>query len=279
MDEIKVIDVTYQTIDDLCQVCVPPEKREDPAFKKGIEQKRIWAMAMWHEWGTFAKIAYEGSTPAGQIQYRPLPAHRLIYIYCIYIPEKQHWQKGIAARLLDSLIEDVKKPQVWFDRQPALALVTKTFPGEKPGQYSAHSFFTRKGFHQAGKDQNFLCYPLTDGFVLAADEEIVEEFFWQPQKAVYVPQEEDRGKVTIICSPSFCPFSYPFLKAAEAHIRNVAPRIPIRWISMTEDPAEVARRGGFVGCIVNAKPIKSFVLDKEGFCKEVLEALARPSIS
>lgn len=137
MDEIKVLDVTYQTIDDLCLICVPPEKRGDPSFKKGIEQKRIWAMGMWHEWGPFAKIAYEGSTPAGQIQYRPLPAHRLIYIYCIYIPEKQHWQKGIATRLLDSLIEDVKKPQVWFDRQPALALVTKTFPGEKPGRSSA----------------------------------------------------------------------------------------------------------------------------------------------
>jgi len=275
MEEIKIGDVTDRDIDDLCRICVPSEQRDDPTSIKGMEEKRKWAMEMLQRWGSLAKMAYKGPVPVGQVQYRPLPLRRIVYIYCIYVPEKGHWRQGIATKLLDNLLEEMKKPRVWFDHQPALALVTKTFPGEKPGQYPARSFFAQKGFRQAGENPDFLYYPLTEGFSLAAEEEeeIIREVFSEGERIEYIPQEEDRGKAVLIYGPSFCPFSYPFLKKAETHIQEVAPDIPIRWISETEDPAEMKKRGGFKGCVVNARPIKSFVLDKENFQKEVTEAL------
>jgi len=95
--------------------------------------------------GTFAKLAHRGSTTLGFIQYKPIPQKRVVYIYCIFVPEKDQWQKGIATQLLSSLIADMKKPKLWFDNKPALGLVTRTFPGAKSGQFSARLFFTREG--------------------------------------------------------------------------------------------------------------------------------------
>ncbi len=275
MEDIHIRDATADNLGDLCRICVPPEKRDDPTFTKGVEEKRKWAVGMLRAWGTFAKVAYQGSTPAGQIQYKPDPAHRVVYIYCIYVPAPEYWRQGIASLLLDHLVEDMQCPHIWFDRQLPLALVTKTFPGETPGQYSARSFFTRKGFRPVGEDTDWLYYPLADGVTLApeTETEIVEGFFLEEQKVEYVPQVEDKGKAVILYRPSFCPFSYPFFKRAEGYIREVAPETPIRWISQSDAPAEVEKRGGFVGCIVNAHPIKAFILDKDRFQKEVRESL------
>ena len=89
----------------------------------------------------------------------------------------------------------------------------------------------------------------------------------------YIPREEDMGKVLIIYGPSFCPFSYVFLKKSEQIIKEMAPEIPVRWISKSEEPAEVEKRHNVEGCIVNAKLIKYSVFDKENFQKEVAKAL------
>ncbi len=275
MEEIQIRDVTDENVDDLCRICILPERRANPTFIKGVEEKRKWAKEMLRAWETFAKVAYKRSAPAGLIQYKPLSSHRAVYIYCIYVPEQEHWRQGIATQLLDSLIGEMRKPQRWLDHQVPLALITKTFPGERPGQYSARSFFIAKGFRQMGEDSNVLYFPLVKGFALTfADAKInAEESFWEPSQTEYVPQDEDKGKAVIIYGPDFCPFAYAFLKKAEAHIQAVAPQVAIRWISKSEDPAEVDKRGGFVGCIVNATPIKSFALDEEGFRTEVREAL------
>jgi hypothetical protein len=272
VQEIRIESVTEENIDDLCRICIPSEKRGNPTFIKGMEEKRKWAMEMLQMWGAFAKLAYRRSASVGHIQYKPVPAERVVYIYCIYVPEKDLWQKGIATQLLSSLMDDMEKPKVWFDNKPALALVTRTFSGESPGQYPARLFFAKKGFKQVGDDPKFLYYPLKEGFVYQPVEEKEVEYI--PQKvAGYIPQEEDKGRVLIIYGPSFCPFSYFFLKKAEQVIKEVASGIPIRWVSKSEEPEEVKKRGNVEGCIVNTKPIRSFVFDKENFQKEVAEAL------
>jgi hypothetical protein len=66
---------------------------------------------------------------------------------------------------------------------------------------------------------------------------------------------------------------YVFLKKAEQVIKEVAPGIPIRWIDKSKEPEESRKRGNIKGCAVNTKLIKSFVLDKEDFQKEVTEVL------
>jgi hypothetical protein len=55
---------------------------------------------------------------------------------------------------------------------------------------------------------------------------------------------------------------------------EICPEVPIRWIDSSEQPEELRRRNIGVGtCIVNARLIRSSVLDKDSFQKEVRAAL------
>jgi len=266
MDEINVKDVTRENVDDLCWACVSPEIRHDPDWIRGAADKKKWAAEMLREWGPFAKVAYLNGSPAGMIQYRPVPEDRIVHIDCICVLAASCWRKGIGSGLLSSLLEDVKKAKSWFDNSRPFALVTRTFPGEAPGQYRAREFFTRKGFRQIGEDPDHLYYPLKTGFV------------YKPvakKEVRYIPQDEDKGKVVIVCGPDYCPATYPyFLKRMERYIREIDLDVPIRWIDSSQEPEEVRKRNITVGtCVVNAKLINSFVLDKGSFQKEVGAAL------
>jgi hypothetical protein len=37
MDEIKVRDLSAENVEDLCRICVPIAKRDDPAYVTGME--------------------------------------------------------------------------------------------------------------------------------------------------------------------------------------------------------------------------------------------------
>lgn len=81
----------------------------------------------------------------------------------------------------------------------------------------------------------------------------------------------------IICGPDRCPATHPyFLKKFERYIREIDSKIPILWINTSEEPEKVRKRNVKIGdCIVNAKLMKSFVLDEKTFQKEVKEALGK----
>jgi hypothetical protein len=219
---------------------------------------------MLQKWGSFAKLAYRGSTPVGLIQYEPIPDERAVSILCIYVPDREHWRQRAASKLLANLIEETEKLKNWFGGRTARVLVTRTFPGEKPDQFPARNFFLRQGFKQAGEDPDFLYLPLINGWI------------YQPaveQDLNYIPQEEDLGVAVIIHGTTFCPYSYLFLKKAERLITEIDPEIQIRWIDSTLEPEEAKRRGLQEGHIVNAKQIKAFVLQEEDFKAEVSQAL------
>ena len=265
MDEIAVKNVTQQNVDDLCWVCISPEIRHDPDWIRGAADKKKWAIEALRKWGPFAKVAYHNGSPAGMIQYRPLPEECVVQIDCVYVQTADCWRQGIGSRLLSGLLEDVKKSMSWFDNRQPFALVTTTFPGGDPGQYTAREFFSRKGFRQIGEGPDYLYYPLQPGFVYKP----------VPKREVrYMPQDEDKGKVVIISGPDFCPATYPyFLKRMERYIKEIYPDVPIRWIDSSEYPGELRKRNVSVGaCIVNGKLIKSHVLDKDNFQKEVRAA-------
>jgi hypothetical protein len=264
VDEIRIVNVGEGHIEDLCRLCVPPEKRDEPEFVRGMEEKGKWAVKMLHKWGSFAKLAYRGSAPVGLIQYGPIPQERVVSIFCIYVPDREHWRLNAASKLLASSIKELEKPKDWFGGRPALALVTRTFSGEKPDQYSARSFFLRKGFQQVGDDSDLLEFPLIEDSTYQA---VTEE------EVNYIPQEEDKGMVVIIHGPTFCPYSYVFLKRAERLITEVAPRAQIRWIDSSVEPEETEKRGLDEGCVINAKHIKAFVFQEEDFKAEVSQAL------
>jgi hypothetical protein len=149
MAVISIRDVTGENVDDLCRICVPLEQRDDLTFAKGMGQKGKWAREMLRRWGSCAKLACAGTVPVGLIQYEPVTGEKVVYIHCVYVPEKEHWQ------------------------------------------------------------------------------------------------------------------------------REIAPRMPIRWIDRSAEPEEAGKRGSVEGCVVNACQIKSLVLDKEGFRKEVAAALQK----
>ncbi len=264
MEEISVREVTRGNVDDLCRICVPSEKREDPVYVTGMELKRVWALGMLEKWGTCAMLAYRGSIPVGMIQYYPVPEQGIVRIHCIYVPEEGNWRKGIGTRLLSGLMKDVRGAKDWFGGEPPAALVTRTFPGEAPGQYPARLFFRRRGFVQVGDDPDLLYYPLRPGFVYRPPKELGPE---------YIPQPEDRGRAVFIYGPAPCPFAYVFMKRAERAVMEVAPWLPVQWIDASAEPDEMRKRGGVTGCIVNAVPIRSLVLDEGRFRREVLEAL------
>jgi len=162
----------------------------------------------------------------------------------------------------------VTRPMNWFDDRPPLALVTNSFEGGEPGQLTAREFFHRKGFRQVGDDPDHLYYPLQKGFVYGPVEN---------KAAGYIPQDEDRGKVLLVCGPNGCPATYPFLlKKAENYVKNSHPGVPIVWLDAAEEPEGVMRRHVNVGdCIANARRIETCVLDRDGFESEVAAALNR----
>ncbi len=267
LPNIAIKDVNEDNILDLCSVCVPLDKRQDPDWKVGIEEKRIWALDMLKKWGTIAKVGYSHGTPAGMIQFKPLPEDDVVQIDCIYVHDKQYWRKGIGKNLLFSLIEDMKKPLKWFCNGPANALVVQTFPGHSEGQLPAREFFAKYGFKPVGESQSFLYYPLREGFIYQPV---------QKESLPYTPQPEDKGKVLIFCGPNRCPAAYPFfLKRMEKYIREVNDKIPIYYIDISKEPEIAKKRNvGYGDCIVNGRLIGAFVLDKQGFQKEVMEALS-----
>jgi RimJ/RimL family protein N-acetyltransferase len=262
-------DVTKENIEDLCWFCVPETKRNDPDWIKGVEDKRRWAGAMLKKQGSLAKLAYQDNCAVGMIQYQTILEEGIVYIDCIWVPWERYWQKGIATKLLLSLLDDIKNSAIGgFNDGQALALVTKTFPGGAPNQLTARQFFTKKGFQPIGKGPDYLYYPLRPGFVYRP----------KKKKAVkYQPQKEDKGKVLIISGPNACPATYPyFLKRMEKYIREIDTKIPLQWLDASQESFAVKKRGVKIGdCIVNAKLIKSFVLDKENFQKEVNKALGK----
>ena len=259
MEKVEIRDVSLESIDDLINLCIPPDKNDDPLFVEGMDAKRRWAIKVMEKYGTIAKLAYLNSEPVGLIQYQPNPEERLVEIGCIFIPEEKHLRKGIGKSLLKALMEEMKAPKPIFHNDIPLAFVTWAF--EVPGRYAQNKFYRKMKFKRVKKGNPFLLYyPLKRGYI------------HRPKEERFRPQEEDRGKALIFYDPS-CPFSLIFSERMKELIREVAPHVPIRMINKFEEPEEVERRGKVPACAVNGKSIETFFMDKENFQKEVRKAL------
>ncbi len=267
MKSLRVIEVTRENIDDLCLVCIPQNKRDDPDWKTGFNEKKTWALQMLERFGTFAKLAYIDKIPAGMIQYHPIGNEAVVKIDCIYVPEPQFWHRGAGTALLSSLIEDLKKPEHRSGNMRFNGLIVHTFPGESEGQISAREFFVRRGFKSVGADPNLLVYPLN------------AEFAYQPMpkpERSFRHFNEDKGKVLLFCGPNRCPAAYPFfLKRMEHYIREIDRNISIIYVDISQEPEFARIRNAEYGdCVVNGILIKAFVLDKPAFQHEIKSALA-----
>jgi len=259
LEGLEIRDVNLKNADDLINLCIPPERRNDPLFIEGIRTKKRWITQAIEKYGSIAKLAYINSKPVGLIQYRYNLGERLVEIDCIFVPEEKYLRRGIGRSLLNALIEDVKKREARGEG-PFLALVTWAF--QVPGLYPQHEFYQKMGFKRVEEDNPFLLYyPLEEGYVHKVREK------------TFIPQKEDTGKALIFYDPS-CPFCIYFSEKIKEAVREVAPEIPVRMINMFEEPEEVKKRGRVPHCAVNGKPIETFFMDKENFQREVKKALS-----
>jgi len=249
---IRIEDVTTDTIDDLINVCIPDEP-VDPLLTEGINTKKIWAQKVLETYGSFAKLAYD-ETLAGMIQFLPDVDERIIEIQCIFVPQIKNHRRGVGTQLLKALMKDMKSPKPYFDHKKPEALVTYAF--DVPGRYPQHKFYQKMGFTNVD-DPYLMYYPLESGFKYTEKE--------------FVPQEEDAGKVLIFYDPS-CPFNASFREKIVESIKEIT-NIPVKIINTFENREEIKKRGNVPYCVVNKKPIESFVLDEEDFQQEVKKAL------
>ena len=261
LNKVEIKNADRETIDDLIAICIPPDKRGDELFIKGMEVKKRWADQVMKRYGGFAKVAYLNGRPAGVIQYLPRSDEKVVEILCIFVPRNEDVKKGVGRRLLFSLIDEMKEAKPYFDYERPLALITWAF--QVPGRYPQHEFYKKMGFKQVSEDDPLLLYyPL------------VPDYRYEPEKKEYIPQKEDMGKALIFYDPS-CPFCLYFSQRIKDSITEVAPDIHVEMINQFENHDEVKKREKVSFCIVNQKIIGSFFMDKVNFQKEVLEALKK----
>jgi len=259
MEKLEIRNVTLESIDDLINLCIPPDKKNDPLFVEGMNTKKKWAIKAIEKYGTIAKLAYLSSEPVGLIQYQPNLEERVVEIGCIFVPEEKNLRKGIGKSLLEALMKDMEEPKPVFNNDIPLAFVTWAF--EVPDWYPQHKFYQRMGFKKVKEDDPFLLYyPLK------------KEYVYRPEEKKFIPQEDDREKALIFYDPS-CPFCIYFSESIKKSIREVALNIPIRMINKFEEPEEVEKRGQVPSCVVDGKPIETFFMDRKNFQKEVKRAL------
>ncbi|MEM4293499.1 MAG: GNAT family N-acetyltransferase [Thermoplasmata archaeon] len=259
MNGLEIRELCMENLEDFIELCIPPEKKNDPFFVEGIRAKKRWVHLVMEKYGSAGMIAYLNSRPAGMLQYLPNPEKKIVEIECIFVPEKENCRKGIGKALLKAFLEKIQNCREWFwDERPG-GVITYAF--SVPGRYPQYEFYKKMGFRQVSPDDPFLLY-----FPLA------EKFVYTPEK--YKPLEEDRNIALVFYNPG-CPFSIYFARKIRELLVEVAPDLPIRMINQFEEREEVKKRGSVSFCIVNKKPIETFFMDRENFQREVREALGQ----
>ena len=266
--EVRIEDLQRSNLDDLIYVC-SSKKLNDPIHMKGIAMKKAWLNEMLKRYGPPAKIAYLNEKPVAQILFYPeeasptsiLSRKGVIHLDCIYNSTPEARQLGISTKLLQSLVEDCQQGKGCLRGTPCRFIVARTFDtGEA---LSLPQFYAKRGFKPSPTESGIMYLPISEPYQPG------------PQQGEYEPLPEDRGRALVFYNPA-CEFSYSFaFRIAEA-IKKVAPSVPIELINEWENPEESIRRKRCT-IVVNARPIKTFFMEKENFQREVREALEKPS--
>ncbi len=263
-EEVRIENLHESNIEDLIFVC-SSKRLGDPIHQQGVNLKRRWLREMLQEYGPCAKIAYHKGTPAAQILYYPEEADRtkastrenVLIITCTYNPTPEAQKLGIGSMLLRSVIEDARQRKTGLGNKPCKFILAKAFnTGEL---LPLPEFYRKHGFTTVEKEENLLYFPVEGSYESAVP---VGE---------YEPLEKDRGKAVVFYGP-VCQFGYPFAKAIEGLVREVAPHIKVEMVNEWEHPQEFIERKNW-WLVVNAKPIRTFFMEKEKFKEEVRQAI------
>jgi GNAT superfamily N-acetyltransferase len=246
---IRVVEVNNENVDDVLRVCTFPSVKNEPCYRKGCEIRRKWLTDLLRTTGPCAKIAYLADKPVGAIEYTPLhliPYFKtkrkdVLYIHCIYVPRRRR-HRGIGSALLDSLINEMSKPNKLFHEARCRMLATSA---RKVYGYTQLGLFKQKGFMRTkGNTDAALVLPLSDTAKLEMD----------------VPSSKpktvtERG-VIIFFKPTCQYCTCTNERIIKAEIRKVNKQIPIEEVNLWTHPEEaIKRRITCVATYINGKPV------------------------
>ena len=148
---IFVKDLTAETLDD------------HPCFKRSntetVKMTKDWLRKVYERFGPCVKVAYVENMAVAMIQYAPMDifphvtnpeAHESVVVHCVYVTEKEYRGKGIARRLVESLIQDFKKPHPYLNGGRFKKIVVLAGKA-RPGPAGPVDFFSKVGFTVAKK--------------------------------------------------------------------------------------------------------------------------------
>lgn len=265
MHSVKIENLQESNIDDLIYVC-SSKRLGDPIHEEGVTLKKRWLREMLAKHGSCAKIAYHNGKPAAQILYYPEEAdvtkpHRrenVLVINCIYNPTPEAQKLGIGTKLLKSVIQDAKDRSTCLGKKPCKFILAKAF---NTGEFLSMPEFYRKNGFLPAPEGGRMYLPIEGSY------ESITSI------GEYEPLDEDKNKAVIFYTP-VCQFGYPFAVKIKGLVEEAAPNIKIEMINEWGKPEEAIKRKNW-WLIVNAKPIKTFFMEKEKFQKEIRQAASQ----
>lgn len=247
---INVVDLDEKNVDDALGVCAFPSVRNESSYRKGWEIRKKWLMSLYRTVGPCAKIAYIANKPVGAIEYTPLhsiPYFRTkrrdaLYIHCMYVP-KRYRHLGVGSALLDSLINEMSKPNKLFRRVPCRMLVTSA---SKIYGYTQVGLFKHKGFRRIKGNADV-------GLVLSLSDTVKDVKLDIPSSK---PRKVKEHGVKIFFKPTCQYCLHTNERMIEAEIRKVNKEIPIEECNLWDCPEEaIRRRITYVATYINGKPV------------------------
>lgn len=263
--EVVLRSLSEDNIDDALLACTPENMLCDPYCRKGLDVRKEWMLRLHKTVGPCCKIAYVKDVPVGMIQFNPM--HRIpyfvakrrdaLYIHCIFV-KKVFRGNGIGYRLLQSLIDDMKKPNPYFEEQPCRVLVTTA---RQRQAFRQPSYFRLKGFSQTSGN-------IDAGLVYWLSQE-------KPSESVEVEsscplQVEEKG-VKIFYDPC-CQWCVYINEGIKKRVNEIRPDTLIEEFDIWKDSKEALKRGVTSRTTyVNGKPIH--FKDSEQFREDLRKAL------
>ena len=234
--EVEVRSIAENNVDDALIVCTPEKMMLNPFYRQGLKVRREWLLGLIRTVGHCCKIAYVNGKPVGMMQFNSL--HRIpyfaihrrdaLYIHCIFV-KHEFRNQGIGSKLLETLIDEMKKPNPLFENRPCRVFVTTA---RERYAFKQPSYFRLKGFSEIRGN-------LDAGLVNWLFEEEPAESLGVSS---YGPIQMTEQGVTTFYDPC-CQYCVYFNESIRKLVTELKPGISVREFSLWDEPQEALKRG------------------------------------